>query len=93
MQDDRVADGADRAGVVVAAGVAVGAAAFAGAGGAPARPVGDQVARLGQLAGEVGEGAGQSGRGERAARVAESRAASTARLKLTRPGSRPVGAA
>ena len=93
MQDDRVADGADRAGVVLAAGVAVGAAAFAGAGGGPSWPVGDQVGRLDQLLGEVGQGAGQCDWGERAARVTESRAASKARLKLTRPGSSPVGVA
>jgi hypothetical protein len=71
----------------------VGAAAFAGAWSGPSRPFGDQVGRIDQLRGEVGQGAGQDGRGERAARVAESRAASKARLKLTRPGSSPVGAA
>jgi hypothetical protein len=53
----------------------VGAAAFAGAWSGPSRPFGDQVGRIDQLRGEVGQGAGQDGRGERAARVAESRAA------------------
>ena len=71
----------------------MGTAAFAGAGGGPSGPVGDQVGGLDQLRGEVAQGAGQVFRGERAARVAESRAASKVRLKLTRPGSSPVGAA
>lgn len=93
VEDDRVVDGAGRALVVLAAGVAVGAAAFAGAWRGSAGPVWDQVAGLGQLAGEVVEGVGQSCRGERAARVTESRAASRARLKLIRPGSSPVGVA
>ena len=84
---------ADGSGGVLAAWVAVGAAAFAGSGCAAPGPVGQQVAGLDQVGCEVCQGAPQSGWGERAARVAESRAASRARLKLTRPGSRPVGAA
>ena len=93
MQDDGVRDGADGSVVVVAAGVAVGAAALAGAWCGASRPGGDQVGGFDQLGGQVREGPGQARRGERAARVAESRAASTARLKLRRPGSSPGGAA
>ena len=85
--------GADRAGIVLAAGVAVGAAALAGPGCGAPWPIGQQVARVDQLGGEVCQGAAQCGRGERAARVAESRAASKARLKLILPGSSPAGAA
>ena len=93
MQDDGVSDGVDGAGVVLAAGVAVGAAALAGPGCGPWRPCGDQVVLVDELGGQVREGAGQCAGGERAALVTESRAASKARLKLTRPGSRPAGAA
>ncbi len=73
--------------------MAVRAATLAGARGATAGPLRDEVGGADQLRGEVGHGAGQSLRGERAARVAESRAASRVRLKLTRPGSSPDGAA
>ena len=86
-------DGADGVVVVVSAGVAVRAAAFAGAGGGAPWPGGDQVVWFDQLGGEVGDGVGQSGWGERAARVAESRAASKVRLKLICAGSGPECAA
>src|SRR6266540_4070340 len=89
----RVGHGADRRGAGWSSGVAVGAAAFAGAGRGAAGPAGDEVGGPDQLGGEVGQGAGQRRRGERAARVRESWAAWMARLKLTRPGSRPGGAA
>ena len=90
---DGVADDADGRGALRPSGVAVGTAAFSSAGRAASWPCGDEVGGLDQLRAQVGQGAGQSRRGERAARVAESRAASAARLKLTRPGSRPGGAA
>src|SRR6266699_1025923 len=83
VQDDGVGDGADGAVAVLAAGVAVGAAALSGSGGAASRPGRDQVVWSGQLGGQVRDGAGQRRGGERAARVAESRAAWKARLKLT----------
>ena len=93
VQDDGVADAADGSVGVLAAGVAVGAAAFSGSGcGAPG-PGGDEVVFSGELGGQVGEGSGQPRGGERAAQVAESRAAWKARVKLIRPGSSPVGAA
>ena len=69
--------------------VAGGAAAFAGAGAGAAGAPGDEVGRSAQLGVEVDQGGGQGLRGERAARVAESRAASKARLKLIREGSSP----
>lgn len=93
VEDDGVGDGADWCGVALAAFVAVGAAAFTGAGCGAAVAGGDQVGGFGQLRGEVGQGAGQVGWGERAARVVESWAAWKARLKLIRPGSSPAGVA
>lgn len=96
MQGDAVGDLADGLDGVLAAGVAAGAAAaaaLAGPGRGPAGPGGVEVAGPGELGGHVRESAGQLGRGERAARVVESRAASRAPLKLIRPGSSPGGAA
>ena len=94
VDDDRVGHGADGSRVCWSAGVAVvGAATLAGARGAAAGSVRDQVGGPGQLGGQVGDGAGQALWGERAARVTESRAASRVRVKLTRPGSRPAGTA
>jgi len=88
-----VGEGADGPVVVLAAGVTVGAATLAGSGCAAPWPGGDQVVWLDQLGGQVRDGAGQACGGERAPRVRESRAASKVRLKLTRPGSSPDGAA
>ena len=51
VQDDGVCDGADGAGVVLAAGIAVGAATLAGTGWGSSRPGGDQVVLGGQLGG------------------------------------------
>lgn len=51
VQDDGVCDGADGAGVVLAAGIAVGAATLAGTGCGSSRPGGDQVVLGGQLGG------------------------------------------
>jgi hypothetical protein len=73
--------------------VAVGAAAFALAGGCAAGSSGSEVGGLAQLGEQVVQGCVQRSRGERAARVAEPRAAVMARLKLIRLGSRPGGAA
>ena len=73
--------------------VAVGAAAFALSGGAAPGPLGGEVGGLAQLGEQVHQSFVQEPRGERAARVVESRAAVTARLKLIREGSRPGGAA
>jgi hypothetical protein len=81
VQDDAVGDLAD------------GRRRACGPGRGPAGPGEVEVAGPGELGGHVREGAGQLARGERAARVVESRAASRALLKLIRPGSSPGGAA
>jgi hypothetical protein len=93
VQDDLVGDGLHGGCVGGASVVAVGAAAFALAGGCPARSQRGEVAGFAQLGEQVAQGYSQAPRGERAARVAESRAASMVRLKLIRLGSRPGGAA
>jgi hypothetical protein len=73
--------------------VAVGATAFALPGGCAASSSWGEVGRLAELGEQVAQGCVQASRGERAARVAESRAAWMARVKLIRLGSSPGGAA
>ena len=93
MEDDLVGGGLDGGGAGGASAVAVGAAAFALAGGAAPGPVGDEVGWFAQLGEQVAQRGVQVPWGERAAWVAESRAALRVRLKLICEGSRPGGAA
>lgn len=93
MKFNAVGDLLDSGVVGGPAGVAVGAAAFAGAGAGTALAGGVEVVVAGQLPADVGQDDGELPRGERAARVAQSLAASMALVKLIRPGSNLGGAA
>ena len=92
VEVDLVGDGLGGGCVGLASGVVVGAAAFAFAGGAAAGSGGGEVGGFAQLGGQVAQSCPQVLWGERT-RGVESRAALRARVKLTREGSRPGGAA
>ena len=92
MQDDPVGDGLGGWCVGWASVVAVGGAAFACSGRCAAWSFRYEVGGFAELGGEVVYLAGEVSRGERTARVVLLRAASRARLKLIREGSRPVTA-
>ncbi len=93
MQFDAVGDFLGGGGVWGSAGVAGGAAAFAGAWAGAAGSGGVEVVGAGQPGADVDEDDRELLRGERAARVAQSRTASNALVKLIRPGSSSGGVA
>ncbi len=93
MEFDAVGDFLDGGGVFGPAGVAVGPAALAGAWAGTAFAAGVEVVGARQPVADVGQGDGELLRGERAARVAQSRTASNVLVKLIRPGSNLGGAA
>jgi hypothetical protein len=93
VQLDAVGDFLGGGAVWGSAGVAVGPAALAGPGCGAAGPGGVEVVGAGQPDADVDEDDRELLRGERAARVAQSRTASIALVKLIRPGSSSAGVA